>query len=157
IRERLAREHPESPAFASDLGGTWNNMATIDLDQRQFDEARAKLTRAIEWQRKALAAYPDHPDYRRYLDNHLGNLIAAVEGLGRADEAAAARRERGALRDSDPRFVALEARLDAVLKGLVLDARLTAVLKGKETPRDEGERIQLALRAYARSLHTASA
>jgi len=31
IRERLAREHPESPNFASNLGGTLNNMATLDL------------------------------------------------------------------------------------------------------------------------------
>ncbi|MGC8641949.1 MAG: hypothetical protein ACP5XB_18945 [Isosphaeraceae bacterium] len=36
IRERLAREHPESPDFASDLGVTLGNVAAIDLvRQRQ--------------------------------------------------------------------------------------------------------------------------
>ena len=64
INERLAREHPESPDFANSLGGTLNNIAIRDLAERQFDEARAKLTRAIEWQRKARAANPNHPTYR---------------------------------------------------------------------------------------------
>ncbi len=45
-------------------------MAMIDLDQRRFDEARDKLTQAIEWQRKALAANPNHPTYRQFLANH---------------------------------------------------------------------------------------
>jgi hypothetical protein len=32
INERLAREHPMSPNFASNLGATLSNMAGIDLD-----------------------------------------------------------------------------------------------------------------------------
>ncbi len=43
IDERLVREHPDSPDFASALGGTLNNMAMVDLGERRFDEARAKL------------------------------------------------------------------------------------------------------------------
>jgi len=40
-------------------------MATSDLGERQFDKARAKLTRAIEWQRKALATNPHSPPTAR--------------------------------------------------------------------------------------------
>ena len=40
IREELAAEHPESPDIASDLGGSLNNLALMDLRQRHFDEAR---------------------------------------------------------------------------------------------------------------------
>ena len=83
IQERLAREHPESPDFAIDLGVTLNNMAMIDLDQRRFDKARDTLTRAIEWQRKALATNPNNPTYRQFLASQLDNLIRATEGLGR--------------------------------------------------------------------------
>ena len=144
IQEPLAHDHPESPGLASDLGATLNNMAMIDLNARRFDDARAKLTRAIEWQRKALAANPDHPTFRQFLANHLDNLSQADGGLGRADEAAEARHERDVLRNSDLRIVAL-------------DARLAAVLTGKEEPKDNAELIQLGMRAYAKSLHTASA
>ncbi len=76
-----AREHPESPDFASLLGGTLHNMAVIDLGERRFDKAQARLTRAIEWQRKALLANPGQPDYRKFLDNHLSYLVQANEGL----------------------------------------------------------------------------
>ena len=40
---------------------------------------------------------------------------------------------------------------------MALDTRLAAVLKGEKTPHDDVERIQLAQRAYARSLHIGSA
>ena len=143
IQERLAREHPGSPDFASSLGETLNNMAKIDVGERRFDDARAKLTRAIEWQRKALAANSHHPTYRQFLANHLNGLIIAAEGLGRADEAAEAKRERDVLVNSDPKIVALDARLAAVLKG--------------QTPKDDDDRIQLALRASEKALHAGSA
>jgi len=119
-------------------------MATIDLNQRQFDKARTKLTEAIEWQRKARAANPVHPTYRQFLANHLSNLILAAKGLARADLAAEAKRQLDELRNSDPRLVAL-------------DARLAAVLKGNETPKNDAERIQLAYRAYEKSLHASAA
>jgi len=144
IRERLAREHPELPDFASDLGATLNDLASIDLDRRQFDKARAGLTQAIKWQRKALAANPNHPTYRQFLANHLTNLIRASKGRGHDDEAAEAQLELAGLRNSDPRIVAL-------------DARLAAVLKGKETAKSDAERIQLAYRANDKTLHAASA
>ena len=46
---------------------------------------RAKLTQAVELQRKALAANPNHPQYRQRLDGSLGNLIKALDALGRTD------------------------------------------------------------------------
>jgi serine/threonine protein kinase len=144
IQARLVRDHPEAPEFASELGATLNNMALIENGQREFAKAHAKIAEAIEWQRKALAAKPHHAKFRQFLANHLTNMIEAANALGRGDEAAHARRELDALRDSDPRIVAL-------------DARLIGVLDGKEAPRDETERLQLAHRAYEKSLHAASA
>ncbi|MFI5454550.1 MAG: protein kinase [Isosphaerales bacterium] len=144
IWERQARQHPESPYLASSLGGALHNMAMIDLDQRRFDKARAKLTQAIEWQRKALAVNPSHPTYRQFLVNHLNGLMVAATGLGRADLADQARRELADLAAIDPAKSAL-------------DARLAAVLKGKETPKNDAERIGLAYRAYEKALHASSA
>ena len=99
------------------------------------------LLQAVELERKALAANPNSPIYRRYLDDELQNLIRAAKGLGRADEAERVRRELDELRNSDPQVAAL-------------DARLNAVLKGEETPYDDAERLQLAWHAFVtKSLH----
>ncbi len=144
IWERQAREHPESPDFASGLGAVLNNIATIDLDGHEFEKARATLGQAIEWQRKALEANSRHPVYRNFLFNHLHNMIRAAEGLGRSDLAEQARRELAGLTAGDPGKAAL-------------DARLAAVLGGKESPKNDAERIGLAVRASEKSLHAASA
>ena len=132
IWERLTRENPESSDFASRMGMTLDIMGEIELHHRRFDKAREKLLQAVECQRKALAANPTNPMYRRALDHELRNLTRAAEGLGRADEAEHAKRELDELRDSDPRVA-------------TLDTRLAAVLKGEKTPHDDVERIQLAL------------
>ncbi len=137
-----AREHPESPDYASDFGGTVKNMATIDLDAKRFEQARDKLHRAISWQKKALAANPGHPTYRQFLRNHLTNLINAAKALGNEDEARAAQHELDELAANDPAKAAL-------------DQRLTAVIRG-EAPKDERERLQLAYRAYEKGLSAAS-
>ena len=55
----------------------------IDLDAKRFEEARARLREAIEWQRKALAANPANPTYRQFLANHLTNLIDGGPRAGR--------------------------------------------------------------------------
>jgi hypothetical protein len=78
-------------------------MALIDLDERRFDEALAKLTQAIEAQRKLLAVSPKDATAKNFLANHLTNQIRAAEGLGRADLAADAKRELDLLLDSNPR------------------------------------------------------
>ena len=120
-----------------------NNLAQIDLGQRQFDKARAKLKQAIDWQRKALTAVPTHPVYRQYLANHLTNLITAAEALNLADEADQARREIADLAARDPIKAELDARLSAVLKG--------------HPPKDNSDRLVLAYRAYEKALHASSA
>ena len=71
-------------------------------------------------------------------------MIKAAEALGRADEAEQARRELAEFRDADPRNVAL-------------DKRLAAVLKGEPPPQNDSERIRLAERAAQKSLYAASA
>ena len=134
IRERLAREHPESPDYASDLGATLNNLARIDLGVGRFAEARDRLRDAITLQKKALASYPRHPIYRQFLGNQYGNLLRAARGLH--DDALTTEAEKGLadLAASDPRIRALDARL--------------AVVLGGSHPKDNAERLDLAQRAY---------
>ncbi len=114
-------------------------MASIDLVERRFEDARVRLIRAIECQRKALAANPNHLTYRQYLVMALTNLIRVADALGHGDEAAQARRELAELAADDPANAAL-------------DARLTAVLKG-QAPKDDDERIQLAYRANEKTMY----
>ena len=141
IWERLVHENPESPDFAGGMGLVLGNMAVVDIDDRRFHKARGMLLQAVELERKAFAANPNSPIYRRYLDTELQKLIRAAKGLGRADEADQAKRELDELRRSDPQIAAL-------------DARLTAVLNGKEIPHDDVERLQLAWYAFVtKSLH----
>jgi eukaryotic-like serine/threonine-protein kinase len=144
ILERLAREHPDSPKFLSDLGYTVNSAAMIELAEGRFDEVRNKLRPAIELQRKALAGAPAMLEFRENLAKTLKNFILAAEGLRRADEADQARRELATLVAADP-------------KQAPLDARLAAVAEGKEKPNDDIERLQLANRAYEKTLHATSA
>jgi hypothetical protein len=143
MRQKLARDHPESADFASKLGGSLNNLAMIDLDAQRFAEARQRLHEAISWQKKALAAYPKHPTYRQFLANHLTHLVRAARGLARDEEAAAVQRELDELKSTDPAFIALDDRLAAVLMG--------------EPPRNNGERLALAQRAYKTKRYTAAA
>jgi tetratricopeptide (TPR) repeat protein len=142
IQERLARENPSVTEFRSDLGATLNNMATIDLGAKRFDQARDKLRQAISWQKKALAANPNHPTYRQFLRNHAANLIRAAKALGNDGEASAAQRELDELAATDPAKAALDTRMAAVLRG--------------EPPADNGERLQLASRAYEKKVYAAS-
>jgi tetratricopeptide (TPR) repeat protein len=143
IFEPLARDHPDSPDHASELGGTLNNLATLDLDAKRFAEARDKLRQAIAWQKKALAANPRHPQYRQFLANHLTNLLQAAQGLGDDALAAEARRGLDELQASEPRLMALDARLAAVRAGAA--------------PRDNAERLALAQRAYDTRRHATAA
>ncbi len=116
----------------------------IETDGHEFEKARATLGQAIEWQRKALEANSSHPVYRNFLSNHLHNMVIAAEGLGRSDLAEQARAELAGLTAGDPGKAGV-------------DARLFAVLAGKESPKSDAERIGLAVRAYEKSLHAASA
>jgi serine/threonine-protein kinase len=134
IQQKLAEDDPGSPGEASSLGGTLNNIALLNIDDLRFAEARNVLRDAIRWQKRALAANPRHPTYRQFLANHLKNLAIACKGMGRDDEAAEAQRELDELKANDPRFEAVDARLDAVQKG--------------EASRNNAERLALASRAH---------
>ena len=140
ILERLANEHPESPDQASNLGALLSNMGVIDLNTRKLDRAFDRFMRAAVWQKKALAINPGHPRYRTYMTNHLNGQVAAARGLGREADAVAADRELTQFEASDPRLAALDARLAAVTKG--------------EKPNSNAERLELAQRAYDKSLHS---
>jgi tetratricopeptide (TPR) repeat protein/tRNA A-37 threonylcarbamoyl transferase component Bud32 len=143
IAERLAREYPSSFEHASSLGACLNNVARAELDLRQFAEARTLLLGAIAWQKKALALRPNDPRAHEFLCQHLYNLSEAANGLGLAQEAALARRELTELQSHDPSKADLDLRLAAVRKG--------------EAPKTNAERLNLAQRAYDRSLHAAAA
>ncbi len=134
IRERLARERPDSSEFASDLGAVLNNLATLHLDAKRLEEALDGLREAISHQRSALAANPRNPVYRQFLKNHLTNYRDAAKSLGDDEQADWAERGLEELQSSDPRRVALGARLDEVLKG--------------GPTKDKAERVALARHAY---------
>ena len=121
IRENLAQEHPDVPNFASDLGGVLNNIAMIDLSAKRFDAARDRLLTAIVWQRKALAANPVNPTYRRFLSSHLANLVQAAHEERDLKEAVTLLRE---LTSEYPDVSRLPSELGVVLQNLaVMDLR----------------------------------
>jgi hypothetical protein len=135
IRRKLVREHPESPDFASEMGGTLNNIAAIDMNAKRFVDARDGLRQAVECQRKALVTKPAHPLYRQFMTNHLNNLIKTTRALGDFKGLAEAERLLVEFRETDPAMAAF-------------DARLRAIVKGEQRPKDVGERLQFARRAY---------
>ena len=143
IQQKLAQEHLDSPEFANDLASTLNNMTMIDLNAQRYEEGRVRLREAVEWQRKALASNPANPSYRQDLAGFLANLIDVTRRLGDSKGVAEAERELAKLRDSDPAKVALDARLSAILRG--------------DSPTDNRDRLQLAQRAYDKSLYVLAA
>ena len=128
--ERLAREHPESPDHASNLGGTLNNMAMIDHGRRA-DSTRPATAHAGRSSGSG-RPWPPNPPSRATgssLANHLTNLIAAADGLGDAEGVAEADRElaeRSAIRTR---------------RSSALDARLAAIIQGDQQPKDNAERL----------------
>ena len=81
IRERLANDNPKRPDFASDIAATLNNMATIVLARQQYEKGRELLKEGIHWQRKAVAAVPNHPPYQQLLTMLLTNLSRVADAL----------------------------------------------------------------------------
>jgi serine/threonine-protein kinase len=144
IQRKLVREQPGSPDFASALGGTLYHLALIDLDAKRFVEARDGLLQAVDCQRRALTSNPAHPTYRRFMTNHLNNLIEATRALGDLKGLADAERQLAEFRETDPAVAAF-------------DARLRAIVKGEQRPNDVGERLQFAQRAYELTRHAAAA
>src|SRR5262249_40464820 len=129
IQTKLARQHPESTDFASEMGGTLNDLALIDMNGKRFVEARDTLRQAVDAQRRALASNPAHPTYRRFLMNHLTNLMLATRALGDLEGLAKAERQLVEFRETDPAMADF-------------DARLKAIVKGEQRPKNIGERLQ---------------
>ncbi|MFO0957036.1 MAG: serine/threonine-protein kinase [Isosphaeraceae bacterium] len=142
IHRRLAEAHPDVPDYANTLGFSWDNMAAIDLTAARYAEALEKFRQADPWHKKALAANPRHARYRRFYESHQAGLIRALRGLNLGDEADLAEGELAEFRLNDPRFEALDRRLQAVEQG--------------GEPADNAERLAMAQRAYDKG-HYASA
>ena len=140
---KLAADHPESPDYASALGGSLHNLARLDLAAGRFAEARDELHEAVAWQRKALAANGRSPQYRQFLANHFTILMAACSSLDDAAGVADARRQLAELQDTDPQFQALDKRLIAVAGGAAVQ--------------NNSERLALAQRAYDTKRYTLAA
>jgi serine/threonine-protein kinase len=144
IQSKLVREQPESPHLAGDMGITLNYLAVIDMDAQRLLQARARLREAVEWQRKALTSNPAHPVYRRFMEEHLDNLVKASRTLGDFKGLAEAQQQLVEIRVTDPATAAI-------------DARLKVILIGQQRPKDAGERLQLARRAYDIARYAAAA
>jgi eukaryotic-like serine/threonine-protein kinase len=143
IRRRITQDHPDVAEYESKLGAVLNDLSIIDSAQAHFEQARDRLIEARRWQEKALAANPRNQTYRRFLRNHLTNLIRVAKSLGRDDEANAVRRDRDELVATDPAMIALDRRLATVIQG--------------GPPSNNAERVQLARRAYEKALYADSA
>jgi hypothetical protein len=138
------REHPEMPAFASSVGVSLHNLATLDFKGRHLEKASERLQTAVKQQRKALDSNPRNAEYRKFLNLHLVSLSRVARALGDSVCVSQTESEIATLRDSDPALAALEA-------------RLAAVGQGDQQPRDETERLQLAQRAYDKALYPIAA
>jgi tetratricopeptide (TPR) repeat protein len=113
------------------------------MDAKRFAEARDGLRQAVECQRRALASYPAHPAYRQLMAEHLDHLIKATRALGDLEGIAEAERQLVEFRETDPAMAAV-------------DARLRAIVSGQQRPKDVGERLQMAQRAYDLTRFTAA-
>ena len=138
------REHPESPDFASDLRGTLNNFALIDMNAKRFAAARDGLRQAVEWQQRAPASNPAHPTYRQHMAKHPNYLMKATQALGDVKGLAEAEQQLVELRETDPAMAAF-------------DARLRAIVKGEQRVKEVGELLQFAQRAYELTRFAAAA
>jgi eukaryotic-like serine/threonine-protein kinase len=146
---KLAADVPDTPLYASRLGGVLNNMGLALLPLKRFDEARRLLNEALEYQRKAIARAPQVGSYRRTLSKHYGTLTEIELAAGRPAEAVAAARERAELWPMDPQV--------QYLVGVDLAGAAALVGKGKErlSPEEEAERTgyaDLAMAALRRAV-----
>ena len=156
IFERLVLEHPESPDYASNLGGqALNNLALIDLNAKRFKQTGERAAKAIIWQKKALSASPRDPTYRRFLRNHLTILMKAATARGNADEFVAAQRQRDELDSADPAKVALDVRLNSVLRGEAVKTNASSdsnsLITGSAPQGATGPRLGCLLRLWSAS------
>ncbi len=102
IQERLTQEYLLVPNYQADLGWTLNHLAAIDIVRGRWQEAKQRLERASDHQRKALAAMPSHRAYRRFLGEHLRQLTQVYKELNQPAEAVQAAQESADLASGEP-------------------------------------------------------
>ena len=102
IWERLARDNPKIHYYQGCLGYTLQNIAEIEIGQRQWRQAEVRLERAIKHQKAALAAMPGQPFYHEVLRLHLLTLTKVHQALNQPAEAIRVTRELEALAPNNP-------------------------------------------------------
>lgn len=81
-RRRLTADFPDSPDYASELGGLLNHWAYILARQGRWTDVLSLVDEAIAAQETALWARPTHRQYQRHLVNHYYLRGDALIGLG---------------------------------------------------------------------------
>lgn len=117
IRERLAKENPSVVEFQSGLGAVLHNLATHNLEAKEWLIAKELLQRAIQSQKLALAKYPQHLLYRQFLGNHYACLEVAASELQDKQLLAECQSGLAELAASDPQFAELDQQLTAIEQG----------------------------------------
>ena len=100
--ERLVLDRPSVIRHHSHLGAVLHNIAEIEIGKGRWDKAREGLTRAIKYQRAALAAAPGLPLYRQFLLAHLLSLAKVYQALKQPAEVVPLARECATLARGNP-------------------------------------------------------
>ncbi len=99
IRERLAKEHPESEAYRLQLLQSHTNLASLYASTGREAEAEPHLRAAAGIGEALVAAHPDDPEYRKGLSATLNNLGGVYTLTGRTADARAAHERSLAIRE----------------------------------------------------------
>jgi tetratricopeptide (TPR) repeat protein len=98
IRRQLAADFPNQPDRRNELASTCVSLAVLHRLNKNWAASKQLILEARPHLVAALAANPEHPNYRRVYRNHLGILAAAHAGLlepGEAVRIAESRRDLG--------------------------------------------------------------
>jgi serine/threonine-protein kinase len=130
-------------ALKPDLAEAHHNLGRLFLGQKKFDAAEAAL-------RKAIALQPDFADAYYFLGNVLAQRTQFQEAAAMLQKAsdlfpegAPGREPAWQLREQCQRF-------------LVLEARLPAILKGKDKPANPAEQIEMARLCNLKKLYASA-
>ncbi len=88
VLERLM-ESTSDYMVACNLGGVLNNLASIAESRGNLREAQRMLTKAIEIQKRAIAAAPESKRSQEFLRQHESNLVRVDEKLAQSSESSA--------------------------------------------------------------------
>jgi tetratricopeptide (TPR) repeat protein len=87
IRERLAAEFPAVAEYRKDLADTYNNLAMLLVDSRQYGEAQANFAKAKSLRQQLTAEFPDDAEYRKDLAGSHSNLALLLSTIGKKEDA----------------------------------------------------------------------